>query len=36
MVLSVAGYGYVLETGTIACEGKASALASDEKAQAGY
>jgi branched-chain amino acid transport system ATP-binding protein len=36
MALSISDYGYVLETGTIAYEGKASDLINDEKVRAAY
>jgi branched-chain amino acid transport system ATP-binding protein len=36
MALSISDYGYVLETGTIACEGKAEDLIADEKVGAAY
>jgi branched-chain amino acid transport system ATP-binding protein len=36
MALSISDYGYVLETGTIACEGKAAELIADEKVRDAY
>jgi branched-chain amino acid transport system ATP-binding protein len=36
MALSISDYGYVLETGVIAYEGKAADLMSDEKVRAAY
>jgi branched-chain amino acid transport system ATP-binding protein len=36
MALSISDYGYVLETGTIACEGRAADLIADEKVRAAY
>jgi branched-chain amino acid transport system ATP-binding protein len=36
MALSISDYGYVLETGTIACEGKAADLIVDEKVRDAY
>jgi branched-chain amino acid transport system ATP-binding protein len=36
MALSISDYGYVLETGTIACEGKAADLIADEKVRDAY